>query len=134
MDVAALAAAAAAASAYLCLAARQPPPVPDGEGFEAVGNAPGGAAAYIAQLRRDDSAAAGGGVALARALDRRDRLAVFRKQFYFPQRDGGAAVGSGTQACRYFVGASAKPSPAQKPLRPVLPAPLCRRSMFSGVT
>ena len=107
MEVAALSAAAAAASAYVCLASRPPPSVPQGEGFETIGDSTGAAAVYIDQVRAADAGGADrSSVRLARALDRKDRLARFRERFHFPQRDGGAESGAGAAACRYFVGNS----------------------------
>ena len=107
MEVAALSAAAAAASAYVCLASRPPSPVPQGEGFEAIGDSTGAATVYIDQVRAADAGGADrSSVRLARALDRKDRLARFRERFHFPQRDGGAESGAGAAACRYFVGNS----------------------------
>ena len=80
---------------------------PQGEGFEAIGDEVGDAVAYFDQVRTADAGSAPRcSAAVARALDRRDRLSRFRSQFHFPQRDGDAEGGPGAQQCLYFVGNS----------------------------
>lgn len=76
-------------------------------GFEVIGDARGGAVAYIDKLRATEvGGAARTSAAVARALDKKDRLSCFRSRFHFPQRDGDAECGLGAQRCRYFVGNS----------------------------